>query len=1080
MGSDKSGNDSKQHLLYSSSWTPPPSTLASSSTSDSVGKELFDLLKRVEKQEEKTRGSNLRILDIFLAYHTYLENSGGFFGGDHERAELFLRSNNNNSSYEKNNEEQNYFNEYDTNNKKRKHNSTGDAIEIENTKGKKKRSRNNRKKNDQSDAGENNNVKGLLNVTALRKAIFLVDDDNSENKPKSKPGASSISCDENFWLLSIGRILGVGKSPDAVFTFPLEFLEIASDCVTSICEQTKQHLSHDKKQQSANEDKHLRNNLDFCAKTELEIMSLLGSKWLSCLENILSSVLFNALSTFSVGSCGNKGNVLYFGVPLKDNKQLREFSNNTDGNVNKTSVINTITSCLNACVSLVTLLGTKLSRSTNMVGKLHIVAWKFLGCCTFASDDDNMGNPTRNLVLNASPAIMESAAGLLAALPLTGNIGRLPLPRIDPTKDNKSPLSLHLMKGNFTSTATTNNNNTYGNNDLNRNGNTPFVNPSKLWTEAMKVAVSSYCLLLESSYKNKKRKIGDNNDKNNMGRSSLSYYGNVDGWLSLLPHEITSQRERKEAIYHRALALIHLILSLLQMRSCGPSSVLCLEIPLNALLYASELSIRLFGAGAENRFKNSTTANNDISMEGCLLSTNSTIPLLNPIRHLGHLLFQNTLVHIQSSSPFLPSTSHANLFSKAHRVANLVYHSICLSIPEENQLSSTSSRNRSLNHQSLSVRLRVDAIQSFRHICLMYGSAGIQTLKDIDKCVLIIVSTCILPQLDTLSSNDTVTGRDWSSIEDKLYLTCETCDAISAYLNAGKSFISTEIRAEIESYIWACLSFVSSSKTIHHEIKKSILNLVVTSLLIPWNDGGMSSLLGDEKLYKILQQYQHDINPDVINISSMGLSTIESLSSPRTPPLHILTKPRHVQSIPSDVRVNSIRSDSKKKKKTSTKKKKRDIHVTDGEKEKDNKESPKEIIDIKPNSERNTPNKNGPVCEKNDMTINFNKPNSESNENTIEKTDDNKISEMKNEGKDQIQEQEANSKKENKKRKNDTVSHDDNDEIKSKSEDIDQNINTNMNQEGNDDDDKESYKEEEEEDDDDGSIPDIVDSDPDD
>jgi len=777
---------------------------------------LLSMLKNIDKKNsllsaEEIRNSNEEALHLLLEFQLNLSRNGGLFGDQESRAQSLLSSTSGTEAI--------------------------DGNKNGNAKGTKQKKR-------------GRSGRSAMDINAIRKAIFVVD---TGTTPKNQ--GNSLR-EENLWLSALGRVIGAGKKKKVEENvnedsadeskIALAVVEVAASCITSMCEHAKQNLGS------------LSPESQFCAKTVLEIMSILANQWLNSLMNKVqeSLLIFDPTET-------------YYGMKPERNKKMTQPSSS------QTSVAsNAASSCLKAAVSIITLVGIRLSRSTQIVAILHNIAQKALGC----------GPLLYNKQIQRDYSIVVSASTLLAALPLTGNSGVL------------------QTNHNFNFSSPSNNS-----------------SPTKLWTEAVSKAINEMRFVLTSAYKYK-----------NISSSLLTSFNeseaDTDGWLQNLRTNVSAQENRSNAIHVRIEGLKYTINSLLRMEGYIASEnnadifIKC-YLPLQSLLQVCELLIK-FGQGAESKYLSSknSTVRDSIAENGFLLSSSSIVSITNHIRCAGFDLLLS-LMAIAGSSATSP------LLTYGKSLIELIHYGISTtsSIGVQRHFHRLPSK-RQQQWLNKSVCLRIKVIESMRVGCLVLGSAC-STSPVMGKSA-VIVAACLLEQIHGHRIN-AGSGKEfqWSTLSEQVSLAIKAAETISAFISVGGGYIHSTIRSTLESTVSSCLSMLlPSSKTFalseaslnlqNSSMKIALLNLASNAITAPWQDGGISTII--PKVRQVLSVLRFDRDPNVVATALHTLNICNMIIIPRSIPLSIetsrkmsdnlsglsnaLVSPTYISSLPSKKR----------------------------------------------------------------------------------------------------------------------------------------------------------------------------------
>ena len=802
---------------------------------------LLGLLRNIEKQDNiknveakfendlkthKIQNQEQEALSILLDYQLLLSHGGGLFGGQVSRAESLLSSTS--SSSGKNDDASSTLNR---NNKKQKKAGAGRGL--------------------------------ITDINAVRKAIFLVDSDSASTEI-SGGSSNQKHSEENLWLASLGRIMGIGKNKNIIPSYGFSqhqsdnknidrdqskecdlnepiisfaILEVAAECITAMCDHTKQSLAN-----SA-----LPANMQFCAKTEFEILSVVATKWLDCLSNKISYCLYY-----------NDPKRTYFGlVPSLANKSAQNKTFSPLSNIASSAA----SACLRAAASIITLLGTRLSRSTHIIAQLQSISWAAIGSGILTSENEIFTHPN----------VMTSAAMLTSALPLTGNTGNL----IQLSSNKNSQNNSH---GHF-------------NSNQNQNNMTATQPPSKLWSDAVTTTTNALRLLLYSSYKYKTVSFTPLT-------KAQEEQADSDTWLRNLPTFATSQQERVAAINVRIDGLFQVLENLLNMKGYARTivaddiAVNC-RLPLSCILQLCELSIK-FGLGIESKYLSSSknhTIRDSIAENGLLLSSSSILNLANKIRSKGYDLLHCIMSLAGSSATGL-------LLTHGKWIAELIYYGISttcsIGVQSFFHRVSLKQQQQWLNN---SIILRRKAIESMKLSCLFLGSS-FASLPIIGKSA-VMIAACLLEQVNvaatsSIDSENSNYNQQWSGYTEKMTLVTSALEAISSFISIGAGYIHGTIRSTLESTILSMISILLPSNSGTSDIptileavpvKVALLKVSTNAVNAPWQDGGLSTLLS--QLRQLSDVLRYDRDPDVITAAYSAMSVCDMIMTPRSIPLSI-------------------------------------------------------------------------------------------------------------------------------------------------------------------------------------------------
>ena len=108
-------------------------------------------------------------------------------------------------------------------------------------------------------------------------------------------------------------------------------------------------------------------------------------------------------------------------------------------------------------------------------------------------------------------------------------------------------------------------------------------------------------------------------------------------------------------------------------------------------------------------------------------------------------------------------------------------------------------------------------------------------------------------------------------------------------ISAFGGLIPNNVRGTIDSITYTCLSTMYSvgSKSVfsYSQVKKSLLQLGMNSVCMPWGDGGRSALLGMVRI--VASMLRRDLDVTVASSALSTLCALDAIITPRAPALYI-------------------------------------------------------------------------------------------------------------------------------------------------------------------------------------------------
>jgi len=516
--------------------------------------------------------------------------------------------------------------------------------------------------------------------------------------------------------------------------------------------------------------------------------------------------------------------------------------------------------CCTCATELITLIGTRLNRSTAIIQSIQTAAESILWNNHTPPDDDN------------EDALVTAAAALRAVIPLAGNADGLL-----PTK-----LLTNAVRGTATALLTT---------------------------------LSVFYPAQSSSYRVGTTTARDDNSKKRLRNDHL-VSDQLDGmqWIEGIQSELTGQADRLRVFSTRIKGYTSLLHHLLRMDGYtnngtttgdgggGSVTICCLPI---ATLLSTINALLTFSTLAESRYLTTRFKLRNLSVENGLLSPNAAITVASSLRRNGHLLFWEVASLLKSSNSSL-QYSHRMIRSTVECL--LSSSSGVLQGVIDPSSSSGSGGDGGRNQQARkwlhsSIDLRAMAVRSFA--CAVQ-SIGSHVTDDVYGRGLTLVAGCLLEQITPLGNDDCGEGEDismikevtdeqWGTRNGLAHLISTCVDALDICLTSSGGFMPLPSREMVESICLTCLnhlnSYRSNNGTIlfsYTDVKTSLLRLGLSCVSMPWSDGGASTLGG--MLQKISSVLKFDRDETVAALASSAWCICNSNLTSRAPPLFLVTR----------------------------------------------------------------------------------------------------------------------------------------------------------------------------------------------
>jgi hypothetical protein len=203
-----------------------------------------------------------------------------------------------------------------------------------------------------------------------------------------------------------------------------------------------------------------------------------------------------------------------------------------------------------------------------------------------------------------------------------------------------------------------------------------------------------------------------------------------------------------------------------------------------------------------------------------------------------------------------------------------------------------------------SVAARVAAVQSLRRTVQAFGIVPTQTWNAsgtsshggsrnrhhhaVERAITLICGTL----MEAWSSGRETVSVDWGSLPERVSLCAACASCLAAALSCGGEFLSSTVRELVDSVATASLEAVQHGHALvtsgGGRVQASILNLGAAIVVTPWPDGAASaSSLVVQTVARASLQSGHT---DVVVAATSALQVCAALSCPRVPALHVVTR----------------------------------------------------------------------------------------------------------------------------------------------------------------------------------------------
>jgi len=486
----------------------------------------------------------------------------------------------------------------------------------------------------------------------------------------------------------------------------------------------------------------------------------------------------------------------------------------------------TLNSSIKLACSIVTLFGTKLSRSTALLLDLNTICWKLL-----TIDNDS---------------VQESAARLLSCLPLAGGIDRKTPSVIWSTQVSNTLAGLSTVLEAIAPLTKSNDNGS-------RNKST---NDSlEQWIHFVRRDISDESFRLKCFYRFSRGLtkvfhfllLQDGLDRSHSNSSLADAQLDIKNILGVV-ESFVSFPLSSETVYFRTKRRLR-----------------------NEIIDNGLLSPRIIATEAANHIKLM-----GYEILDCTLDAVGGPALLPYARRIFRISYASILT--SSSSPVrkvMDPISAAQLEGKKRRWLHLSIASRALAIKTFGSAvvafgwdNNTSSFNHSKSSSS--------------------ATHSLTTSTDSEKAIALVVGS-LVEQISNNKVQTGEYDDDWGTSAERVELVSTSAMCLGMVLVSCGGFLSTPIRSLIESVVVSALSKIGETRQSSVQIlswstvKISILRLACSCVTTPWQDGASSSLV--DLLISTASTLQSDVDVEVSMNAKTALRICDTIAVPRAPAL---------------------------------------------------------------------------------------------------------------------------------------------------------------------------------------------------
>jgi hypothetical protein len=620
--------------------------------------------------------------------------------------------------------------------------------------------------------------------------------------------------------------------------------------VSELCVAITQHI------RLANNNSNNNKSSAICSFGEFELLAQHGKSILSGMVNAMQYIQVDASTSTTSTSTMTNGS---FHSTSVTSTRFLTLLPDWDDDIHAPPLI----SILKASCIMVSLFGTKLSRSTVLVQDLRSMSMRLL---TISND-----------------SVQEAAARLVACLPLAGGI------------DGITPS--HLWNIQLTSALT-----------------------------ALSTVLRTMAPLTKSianSIQQQQQPVTTSNGNNGV---PLTIDQLLEDWIHFVRRNLSDQTLRLRCFYRLTRGLVKVIGALMLPAGFGQQSgtssrLVGAQVDVQALLDTVELFVS-FPITAESVYLKTKSRLRDEVVEGGLLSLKLVaMDVSNHIKQLGLELLDNCLSSM-GGSLLLPVARRIARIGYASILTSC--SGPVRAVMDPTNGAQLERRNRRWLH--LSVPMRAASIRTFTRVLCMFGydSTGVAfsnfgptsssaPTSDCDRAISLVVG-CLIEQIGhhnkSMNDDEDKFDDDWGSKVERVDMIDACVKCLSMTLTSCSGFLCSSIRRLIESVALSALLMLcdferrSSSVMAWAPIKIGILHLASSCITAPWNDGSSSSL--SDRLVDTAKLLECDMDLSVCHAAKEALRICDALQIPRAPALLLVSHRAAVESGAGHLDASSI------------------------------------------------------------------------------------------------------------------------------------------------------------------------------
>ncbi|KAL3802114.1 hypothetical protein HJC23_010870 [Cyclotella cryptica] len=520
---------------------------------------------------------------------------------------------------------------------------------------------------------------------------------------------------------------------------------------------------------------------------------------------------------------------------------------------NERKAVDALISCLKAASSIVCLVQTKSAqhkKTMGMMQALRSTTWSVL---------DSMD-------VNHNEDVRKAAVGLLASFPLAGDSETTP--------------------------------------------------QTTLWSRSVKEGIVLLRFAIRDMFPVNEKERDDNNnnasgdvEEKEEARHFSSCCQDHKTWMSTLNDSVDENTSndvvdchRRDKFLLRVQCLTEYLLALMKMdgypiqhHNNNNNTFFYVPFPLQSLLDTSE-TLLSFPLAAEIKHRSLPNRSRSTPVEGGFISPNAAVHISASMRCCGHEIFDATV-----------STSRGAAFDKARRLIAISMANLqssvsraLLSVVVEGRKQRGESKKDGISVQLRGwVPMRTKSIKTFHTVILSMGS-GVMSSATMGKSVcggVVLVGGCLLEQIQKCCGygNDDAGScweEEWGTMDERGALVEACSNALAASISTFGGLIPNNVRGTIDSITQTCLttfySMGSSSLFAYFNVKRSLLQLGMNSVCVPWGDGGRGTLLAIVRT--VASTLRSDPDDAVASIALSTLCSFDAIVTPRAPALLITSR----------------------------------------------------------------------------------------------------------------------------------------------------------------------------------------------